>query len=509
MASRQRRPTREEQKHRLQKLRKAREKLREQLLLNGLNPLNRPSASNAVSPFKTQEEEAAHRAKIAAAFLAAVRPQLATLLLMLSQIEDPRDPKKVEHQLAMVMLYGILCFVLQAQSRREANREVNGPALLGHLRQYFPELEKLPHHDTVGRLLARIDVEKIQESHVEMVRRLIRNKKFDRFLINGLYPIAIDGTQKAVSGTLISPEWQERTHNKETEAEQTQYYVYVLEACLAFANGLSLPLLSEFLNYEKGDTATQKQDCETKAFYRLVARLKKEFPRLPIILLLDGLYANGPIIKDCERRNWQYMVVLKDGSLPSVWTEFQALLSLCSENQITQTWGGRRQSFRWVNDIDYAYGANGKHHLKLHLVECLETWDEIEPETGRPVVKTSRHVWISSERLTKDNVHKHCNLGARHRWNIEEAILAEKRHGYQYEHAFSKDWTAMKGYHYLMHMGRALNALAQYTEDLVTAVRSKGVRAFVRFIRDCFLQPWLNPAEMKASLPEAPQLRLA
>jgi len=46
-----------------------------------------------------------------------------------------------------------------------------------------------------------------------------------------------------------------------------------------------------------------------KAFYRLAARLKRRFPRLPICLLLDSLYAGDPtftaprtgVSKICER----------------------------------------------------------------------------------------------------------------------------------------------------------------------------------------------------------------
>jgi len=38
------------------------------------------------------------------------------------------------------------------------------------------------------------------------------------------------------------------------ENAHTQYYVYVLEANLAFHNGMVIPLLSEFLEYEKGDS---------------------------------------------------------------------------------------------------------------------------------------------------------------------------------------------------------------------------------------------------------------
>jgi len=125
------------------------------------------------------------------------------------------------------------------------------------------------------------------------------------------------------------------------------------------------------------------------------------------------------------------------------------------------------------------------------------------------VEKTSRHAWLSSEPLTKENLHERCNLGARHRWGIEEAILVEKHHGYHYEHLFSSDWDAMKGYHYLMHLGHALNVLAHYSEQLVAIVASMGVRAFVKYVRESLLHPWLDPQRLYERLRPKPQLRLA
>ena len=73
-----------------------------------------------------------------------------------------------------------------------------------------------------------------------------------------------------------------------------------------------IPLLSEFLEYAKGDTDNNKQDCEQRAFHRLSERLKQLFPRLPILLLRDGLYAHGPVMARCLQLNWQFMIVLKD-----------------------------------------------------------------------------------------------------------------------------------------------------------------------------------------------------
>jgi hypothetical protein len=86
-------------------------------------------------------------------------------------------------------------------------------------------------------------------------------------------------------------------------------------------------------------------------------RLKKEFPALQSMLLLDGLYVNGPLQQRCRKYHWQYMIVLKDGSLPTVACEFEALSKLEQKQRHTMTWKGRTQKFRWINDIEYEYGS--------------------------------------------------------------------------------------------------------------------------------------------------------
>lgn len=91
---------------------------------------------------------------------------------------------------------------------------------------------------------------------------------------------------------------------------------------------------------------------------------------------------------------------------------------------------------------------------------------EVAQDSAEIVTMQSRHAWISSKPLDKFNVHKRCNLGARHRWCIESGFLVEKRHGYQYEHMFAYNWNAMKGYHYLMRLGHLINVLSHNCECL-------------------------------------------
>ena len=465
------------------------------------------TVSNAKCEYETIEEEQAAREDAAIEQIRGFRAELPILLKRFSKIPDFRNPKKVKHKLTVVLIYGILVFVYQMASRREANRTMTRPAFRESLRLIFPDLEKLPHHDTLDRILSRIDVNQIEEIHIDLIRKFIRKKKFLRYLIDNTYPVAIDGTQKAVRRELIGEQWlQRRVGNKEDGKKQ--YYVYVLEAGLSFQNGMVIPLMSEFLEYSKGDTSNDKQDCEIRAFYRLAKRLKQQFPRLPIMVLLDGLYATGPVMEICRKYRWQFMIVLKDESLPSVWEEFHGLNQLEKNNSFGMKWSNRNQQFEWINNIEYYYGPNQRKRLVVHLVVCQETWKEIDPETCTPVTKTSRHAWLSSKPLNQRNLHERCNLGARHRWGIEIGILVEKRHGYNYEHCFSLKWNAMRGFHYLMRMGHLFNVLAQYSTALIKTVQKLGVHGFIDFVRSTMAGRWLDAKQVRQRMEAHFQLRL-
>jgi len=492
------------------KNRHARITLREQQRAAGLKPVSKPTVANHLSPYKSPEEEQRYREQTLVEKVATLRALLPTLLARLARISDPRQPKKIKHKLTVLMLYGILSFVLQMSSRREANREMSRPVFKENLMLLFPDLETIAHHDTLMRLLDRIDVEQIQEAQIALVRSLIRKKKFQRFLIEGYYPIAIDGTQKFCSYTLWDENYLEREVGDEKN-RRDQYYLIVLEANLALSNGMSIPLMSEFLDYREGDSGRDKQDCEVRAFYRMAERLRAAFPRLPIMLLLDGLYPVGPAMQVCATYRWQFMIVLQDGSLPQVWEEYRGLVQLLEPNDRHQmSWGGREQRFHWVNGIEYEYvGDGGKRSLEIHLVVCEETWQEIDCETGQPIEKNSRHVWLSSCPLSKDNVHRRCNLAARHRWAIESGILVEKRCGYSYEHCFAFTWSAMKGYHYLMRIAHLLNILVQYSAQLVKLVKELGTRGLIRFIHQTLSGPWLDAERVNTALSKPRQLRFS
>src|SRR6056297_794406 len=196
MRKRSRRANREVIKEGIRERKKAQRELRDEQKAQGLDVPSTATISNRKCPYQTPEMEASARLDAVTQQIKSYRTMLPVLLRRLSKIEDPRNPKKIKHKLTVVMIYGILCFAFQMASRREATREMTRPMFMANLRKLFPELEDLPHHDTLARLLAQIHVADLEGAHIDMIRHLIRNKKFERYLIQGCYPIAIDGTQK-------------------------------------------------------------------------------------------------------------------------------------------------------------------------------------------------------------------------------------------------------------------------------------------------------------------------
>jgi hypothetical protein len=468
---------------------------------------------NRKSDLKTVEEEKAAVQRITEEKWKVYGQLLPGLLKKLARIPDPRKPKKIKHQMSIVMLYGILMFVFQMSSRRETNQEMTTPQLLKNLQAVFPELTDMPHQDTLARLLQKMDVSQIETLYLDMLKQLIRKKTFKSLLHKNRYLVAVDGTQKYVMNEC----WDERYPKRKVRGKEGEYkyYVYVLEAVLILSNGMVLPLMSVFLDNSLAlehieNDEEWKQDCELKAFYRLAKRLKTKFPKLPLTLLLDGLYAKGPVMEICFKNNWKFMIVLKDGSLTTVWQEAEALMRLDAEGKYhhEQMWQGRRQSFKWVNGIEYEYiFGKRKKSVFIHFVICEESWEEIDKD-GSLMIKTARHAWVFSEPLNRNNVHAHCNLAARKRWLHENNILKEKHQGYQYEHIFSHHWNAMRGYHYLMHIGRMVNEMALHSIYLTEHVRAVGIQPFIKKFHEAMANRELDIKQLRRAMESPGQLRL-
>ena len=368
-------------------------------------------------------------------------------------LTDPRHPAYITYPVPVVMATGVLMFLLRLGARRQIGNLLrgNGPSAAKY--QLLFEVESCPHGDTLNYLYARSDIAEVQEVVTGMTETLIRRKVLYRHrLLDQYFLVVVDGTGMLTFSERHCPYCMTRTYN-----EHTLYYHPVLEAKLVTSTGLVFSLMTEFIE-NPGDNPT-KQDCELKAFYRLAERLKQRFPRLPICLLLDGLFAGGPTFSICEKNHWKYLIVLQEDDLPFVNQEFQALSQLVPENHLVFHTGIQseiQQDLRWVNQIAYVDSKQKEHSVSV--IECLET----KPDADRQR-QTTRFKWVTNFNVTAHKVVTLANQGGRLRWKIEnEGFNVQKNGGYALEHVYSQDVTAGKVFYLLLQMAHLLSQLIEH-----------------------------------------------
>ncbi|CAB3394665.1 Druantia anti-phage system protein DruA [Kyrpidia spormannii] len=305
---------------------------------------------NRKSSYRNSEEERADRQTAVEAQLPVWRALLPGLMEKFSRIADPRRPGSIRHKLTVLLTFGLFMFIFQYASRRRANRELTRPTFWEHFREIFPEVETIPHMDTVQRILERINPGELEEVMTATVKRLLRSGRLKALLVEKQYVIAIDGTQKASRG---QPWASEALHRRHGENEVSSM-AYALEASLVSPQGVVLPFLTEFCENAAEQQEFEKQDSELKACKRLLTRLRKMFPKLRILVVADGLYPNGPMMALCRDLHLDFMFVLPQSCLPSVWEEVKGLRKI-EPNERRHRWGNREQIFWWINQIDYDF----------------------------------------------------------------------------------------------------------------------------------------------------------
>lgn len=412
----------------------------------------------------------------------------------LASLPDTRCQGKVVYDKALCVWEGMDIFFQGLGSRRQFDHEARRDAATPeqHLLQNLNRLaqtgaQDIAHGDTVNDYLKTLDPQWLGALPPRMVQRLVRMRVLEYGRLHDRYLIAIDATGLWSWSRRHCDACLHQTHNG-----VTTYYHLVLEAKLITPDGLAFSVCSEFI--ENVDPHATKQDCEMAALPRLLAKIKALFPRLPICLLFDSLYANQTVLRLCRQHDWRWIIAFKEGALPTAFGEFQTLKRLSPDQVLEISVAERYQRLSWVHDLEH-------EGFRFTAFDCL-TYNE----EGEVVY----FAWMTDMRLHRANVGELANQGGRKRWTIEnQGFRNQKQQEYRLEHPYSDHPTALKNYYFLIQIVHAVVQLL--VRGPLAGVFRRSIRSLknlFRCIADSFHHQFIPAEAVDPAALAAIQIRL-
>lgn len=361
--------------------------------------------------------------------------------------------------------------------------------------------------DTVHRVMTELSADSLEDIKQAFVAALIDQHLLRRFRLWGkYYTIAIDGT--GVSSYKENNE-EQVLPCKTTKNGVTTYYSHVVEAKLVTSSGLSISIGSEWVsNQPENKSEFDKQDCEQKAFERLAGKIKKQFPRLPVCILADGLYPNKTFMKTCQDNGWAYIVVLKDGCLKTLQQDITDIEDKHRHSQVyehLENKGKRHvhQHYEWVTETLTHAGHT------VYWLSCTETITHLDRNRKvLSVEEPTRFVNLTSIKVDKDNIGALSNAG-RMRWKIEnEGFNTQKNGGYNLGHKYArKSFTAHKNYYQCLQIAHIINQLVEKSTAVTEILQENKKLTLKHLWKQCL--NWMASNKEDIEVRERFQIRLS
>ena len=349
-----------------------------------------------------------------------------------TEVNDPRHQSYIEYSIKTMLgtlYYKCICGI---SSMQDMTRTFNDELVVKNLYAFVGEKiqDYLPHGVTINELLEKLDPEELENIQKGIAYSMIRRKTFDDARVLKRWQVIVDATELDEGYKKKNDGYLSRCYNKGEKTEFTKYHRSVLEAKIYLGNNLVCSIASEPIEnsdeYVNQSEEAIKQDCESKAFVRLAAKIKKKFPRLPIVISADGLYVTQRVLQICKEYQWDYIIRYKEGCASSIAKEYRALPEV--EKSGTD--------IEFQNDIMF-------QDFDVNLVYYKDKRKSDGEE------RMTEFAWITSIRITKTNAKKIVRAG-RNRWKIENQGFNRQKHWQgNIEHACSWNERAQKN-HYLM-----------------------------------------------------------
>jgi len=345
--------------------------------------------------------------------------QLATLRTGFASLPDPR-PNGGQIPLPDILMSGVAMYTfkdpsLLAFDDRRRQDAANFQRIFG--------INQVPCDTQMRAVLDLVDPELLRPCFCAATHQLQRGKALQQMTYyQGCYLVSVDGTGSFSSRKLNSATCLIKKHKDGSKT----YYQQVLGAALVHPDRREvIPLAPEMIQFQDGET---KNDCERNAAKRWLDRFREDYPRLPIIIVEDGLSSNGPHIRELQQHHAHYILGAKPGDHPLLFHNLDVALEQGTATTFTMQDPKKPEityTFSFLNETPL---NQTNLDLKVNFLIC----DEYNAKTG----KTQRFSWVTDFEITRDNAYI-LMRGGRARWKIEnETFNTLKNQGYHFEHNF-------------------------------------------------------------------------
>ena len=384
--------------------------------------------------------------------------------------KDPRRKASTTYKLSEIILSVVYMYMMGSSSRNATNEDRE----YGNFKNNYKKIFKLkfPHMDTVNDVFEKLDEQIIEELKGHIIRILLKRRVLHKYKLLGKYfMIAIDGTGVFT----YDKEPYKGCPYKESKTGKRTYYQNVVEAKIVTANGFSLSIASEWIINEDGKS---KQDCEYNATMRLLEKLKKQYPRLPMCLLMDGLFAKAPIKKKILQNNWEYIIVWKEKTLYSLQ---DTIKELRKSNQLIKEQKQIYHNIRRRTEQNYELYTEALDNkgVKLYYISMEEQYIDI---TDADKNKKVYFMYMTSIKPDKANIQQLIKAG-RMRWKIEnEGFNTQKRKGFNLHHKMNrKNITAIKNYYNCLQIAHIINQLMILCKNSISGLWKTTIKMWQHF----------------------------
>ena len=374
----------------------------------------------------------------------------------IDNLTDTRHQSYITYDFKICLLTQILAFCSSYQSMNKIGRDFNSDIVINNINNILKtNYIELPHKDTLINVIKEIKFEELECIQTNIIKTLIRSKMLDKYRSNGLFHIVIDGTGPYSTRINLGEHAITKVYNKDEENEYTLYSYYALEAKLVCGN-MTFSLATEFVENETytdeyGNTYRKfdKQDCELKASYRLLNKIKKRFPKLPIIIGGDALYLGRPFLELCDEHHFEYIIRYKETDAPTIKRNFD-------EIKISDG------NYEYQNEIIFG-DLKDKEFYTVNVISYNE--ESIDEETGE--VAITNFSYVTSLKITSKNKEEIISLGRR-RWKIENKGFKEQKSDIlNITHIYTKNSQGTKNIYLLIQFAHTLLNLLNYGDVLI------------------------------------------